>query len=197
MTQHHLLALAALALTACALEAEPERTVVDEDGMALSSCQQEPCPGAHAPPPAVCGAPQGVVCSPGEQCIDGACVPPIQPGQIPGCLGSRILCDGRCVDPSSDADHCGACGDACAAEEMCDAGACVPVCHGFTCGGRCIDIMSDPENCGDCGYSCGPEAVCLQGHCYAQDGQACESLCLGIYCCEAGESCGANGCMAN
>lgn len=49
-------------------------------------------------------------------CDAGSCV----------CPGDGLIdCDGLCIDPKSDLDHCGACGNACAAFQSCVDGACV------------------------------------------------------------------------
>jgi hypothetical protein len=39
------------------------------------------------------------------------------------------LCGGSCVSTGSDPKHCGGCGKACAASEVCESGACVAVCQ--------------------------------------------------------------------
>src|SRR4051812_15210938 len=44
------------------------------------------------------------------------------------CSANQIPCGGACADPRSDHDHCGACGVACAAGEVCDLGACKVSC---------------------------------------------------------------------
>lgn len=77
-------------------------------------------------------------------------------------------CNGRCTDPSSDALHCGTCGNPCPSNQVCDHAECA-------CGGLfpdqacvpnvCIDFMSDPNHCGSCTHSC------LGGICL---GQACQ-----------------------
>lgn len=50
-----------------------------------------------------------------------------------GCAPGLIDCGGGCIDPSTNAAHCGTCGHACGANEQCDAG----VCEGVGCGTDC------------------------------------------------------------
>lgn len=40
------------------------------------------------------------------------------------CESGRRLCDGECVDVSTDADHCGECGNSCGSGKVCEEGAC-------------------------------------------------------------------------
>jgi hypothetical protein len=109
-----------------------------------------------------CGAGDGSAgeaCPLGEVCVDGDCSP---------CPAGYFLCDDDCVDPMTDAVHCGAtgCGPdegvACAHGETCQAGACAPAANanavcpegatdvtgrgtftGTTCGGD-----SEADSCG-------------------------------------------------
>jgi hypothetical protein len=81
--------------------------------------------------PQHCGA-CGVVCTAGTACHNGLCNGDSSCG--PGHVGSycnldagltSLCCPGSgCVDTSSDANNCGACGTACAAGQVCDAGSC-------------------------------------------------------------------------
>lgn len=52
--------------------------------------------------PANCGA-CGVVCAPGEPCVDGKC----------GCAPPKVACGDSCVDLRSDDAHCGICDRSC------------------------------------------------------------------------------------
>ncbi|MCA9658066.1 MAG: hypothetical protein KC486_06965 [Myxococcales bacterium] len=52
-----------------------------------------------------------------------------------GCPEGEEVCDGACVDTSSDPDHCGGCGESCGEAESCEAG----VCEGSDVCGECID----------------------------------------------------------
>lgn len=77
------------------------------------------------------------------------------------CDEGLLECDGQCVDPLSDAAHCGGCNTTCG-EGTCDAGSCQPAeCgEGLTwCDASlsCADLMNDRENCGQCGRDCNAE----------------------------------------
>lgn len=66
-------------------------------------------------------------------------------------------------DLQTDPNHCGSCTKACAATEVCSAGACKSQCDPPTlkCGAAqsCSDLTKDPANCGQCGAACGvPDA---------------------------------------
>lgn len=89
----------------------------------------------------------------------------------PDCADGEIVCGGQCVDPATDADHCGGCDDPChqpsngtgiCADEVCEIS-----CHeGYDeCDGDCVDLDSDPDHCGDCEVSCDEEDVCSEGAC--------------------------------
>lgn len=72
----------------------------------------------------------------------------------------------------SDNLNCGACGNACAAGEVCSAGACAMACPAgeYACAGKCIDPGSDPLFCGasaDCtgGVACAGGQACSRGVC--------------------------------
>lgn len=98
------------------------------------------------------------------------------------------VCDAECVDTKSDSDHCGACGERCDDNEMCEDGVCTPVCaNGRTlCGGACVDTDSSEDHCGGCasgpgprGQRCGPGEVCREGSCESNCSGARPLLCDG------------------
>jgi hypothetical protein len=77
-----------------------------------------------------CGA-CGNQCAPSSACIDGACLSPASactPLQT-SCVAARE--DGQlvpaCVDIKTDANNCGSCGNACAADAGCIEGRCTPL----------------------------------------------------------------------
>ncbi|MEZ4293868.1 MAG: hypothetical protein R3B70_02745 [Polyangiaceae bacterium] len=94
------------------------------------------------------------------------------------CAAGLQSCGGECVNLSSDADHCGACDNACFD------GSCVEgVCPGTGCGGGltlcdgvCVSTESSTDHCGACGVVC-PDGVCVQGMCKDLAGCGC-----GLWC---------------
>lgn len=85
----------------------------------------------------------GNICPQDTTCISGYCQ----------CNDpSKILCNGICVDPKTDNNHCGGCSP-CQTTQIC-------------CNGLCIDPKTDDLNCGQCSF------VCLDSHC-------CNGTCCG------------------
>ena len=93
-----------------------------------------------------CQYERGSECLPGETCTLGGCASMFDGGpdagvDAPGfdaaidaaCAPPTLSCDGECVDPETNADHCGGCGEACdpAGAMACQA---APVCTGGECG---------------------------------------------------------------
>ena len=87
-------------------------------------------------------------------------------GRPPLCGLGEIACNGACVDPLLDHDHCGGCGVACGPTQVCAGGACADTCAAprTACGGLCVDATSDPDHCGTCGVPCA-SGICLDGSC--------------------------------
>jgi hypothetical protein len=82
----------------------------------------------------------------------GAAAQPIN-GFVPSmaaCAGK--VCNGACVDTTSDHDNCSGCGVTCGPAEICSNSLCV--CGGTMCSGVCLDTTSDNANCGGCGVPC-------------------------------------------
>ncbi len=82
-----------------------------------------------------------------------------------GCAAGQTLCNGACVNTTTDANNCGACGSACSGGRTCAAGACVCPAGTVLCGGACIAVTADVNNCGACGNRCGFEQNCVGGAC--------------------------------
>ena len=96
-------------------------------------------------------------------------------GQPVVCLPGQLACPSGCVDATTNPQHCGACGVACAPGMACEAGACRDVCGsglGF-CGGQCVSLQS-AGNCGTCGNACQGGQLCVGG--------ACSATCPGSVC---------------
>lgn len=110
----------------------------------------------------------------------------------PAC--QQTMCDGKCIDVSSDWHNCGACGHYCAGDQSCVNGACT--CAGATttaCSYGCADLMNDTDNCGACGTSCGA-GTCQQGKCSCP-GMMCSGQCVDLSadvhnCGKCGNACG-------
>lgn len=103
------------------------------------------------------------------------CAPP--PAQDVDCSDQAtrtLACDGVCVNPKTDGDNCGTCGNACAdvADNfVCSNGVCGPECATIdeqVCGDGadavCVDVQTDATNCGSCGNDCGADD-CVAGAC--------------------------------
>ncbi len=85
----------------------------------------------------------------------------------PGCDDGLLDCDGECVDAEADPLNCGVCGMECAADELCEAGACTSICEeGFElCGEECVDTQADAAHCGGCDLACEDGYMCSMGVC--------------------------------
>jgi MYXO-CTERM domain-containing protein len=86
------------------------------------------------------------------------------------CPATKQLCgtgseQPSCVDTNRSVENCGACGHACAANEVCSGGACV--CSSspnvLSCDGVCVDSLTSLEHCGACDNAC--TLVCTAGVC--------------------------------
>ena len=108
-------------------------------------------------------------------------------------------CDGTCVDPETDARHCGACNNACGDGEVCHDGSCETSCPGdqTVCDGGCFDLDLSPRHCGSCGTECDDGQVCSAGSCETSCGSGlteCDNQCLDLqtdpnHCGGCGEAC--------
>lgn len=92
------------------------------------------------------------------------------------------LCTGECRDLATDAQHCGACGRACATggtflQATCTYGTCKTECavgradcNGDPSDGCEVNANSDPNNCGGCGRVCDAIAgqACVGGQCVVE-----------------------------
>ncbi|MEW5849732.1 MAG: hypothetical protein AB2A00_13020 [Myxococcota bacterium] len=161
---------------------------VCDDGQCAEGCEagKIACRGLCVDPesdPSYCGAQddcrgdnRGDACGAGYVCNAGEC--------RLNCAQGQVACNGRCVDPFTDENFCGATGDCqganagdqCAAGEVCNgAGQCTVNCAAgyINCGGRCVNPVDDRVYCGasgDCqgpndGTTCGPGQVCENSTC--------------------------------
>ena len=99
-------------------------------------------------------------------CRDGSCA-------VLSCDAGYVDCDkaasnGCEVDTSTDTNHCGSCGNACAVGASCSAGICQCATSEVVCDAgppSCVDTMTDSKNCGACGAPCASGISCVAGVC--------------------------------
>lgn len=89
------------------------------------------------------------------------------------------VCDGVGV-PDDDHENCGACGNACRAEQQCTDGACVCPAGTTDCGHDCVDTSTSVSDCGACGNTCGVGETCTAGTCRCRTEG--ESSCPAVGC---------------
>jgi hypothetical protein len=155
----------------CSNPARADETPCSDDNSCTAGdiCQAGTCRG------------QLIICQAPEMCLAGACTV--------SCQAPRVQCGPECIDPTSDRNNCGACGNVCPAGGSCNDGVCAcPGSAPFNCGGTCRDCC---ESCGEClrcaedGNSCVPNPV--------RDSMSCggggSSCCAGT-CCAASQTCG-------
>jgi hypothetical protein len=125
--------------------------------------------------PENCGAAGQRCCEPDRTCREGACA---SNGFCTTCGAGQQLCDGRCVDPQSDNAHCGACGNACAADgsTVCARGQCIVSncppgagdCNRDAADGCETQLSTTVAHCGTCGNACqtaNGTPGCIDGAC--------------------------------
>ena len=122
---------------------------------------------------------------------------------------NMTLCDGSCVDTTTNPDHCGQCDRSCPHAGVCSGGECVFECASGEsgCGGACVSLDNDANNCGSCGRSCPWGASCQSGECVCPGGLTpCADTCINtmtdaLHCggcdqaCGAGEACVGGVCL--
>lgn len=111
-----------------------------------------------------CGTPEDPPCPTGFVCVANRCV--VDPNPQP-CATGTTRCNGQCVNTTSDAANCGACGTACPSGQACQASMCRAGCTGglTNCNGTCVNAQTDKANCGACGTACSGLEQCATGRC--------------------------------
>jgi len=129
-------------------------------------------------------------------CFLFACATGTRRGECPA---GNSVCFGSCVDLTTSTSHCGSCGTACEAGEVCSAGFCGVGCPAgqMDCGGACVDTNADPTHCGACGNACPSDQVCSAGACSSEcrlGEAACGGFCVDTssnpeHCGDCGAAC--------
>jgi hypothetical protein len=150
----------------------------DCDGNADDGCEQDITqPGHCGSCTTVCPASDPVCSGSGASysCVSGC------PASTP------TRCSGSCVDTTSSASNCGACGNVCS-EPTSGSGtgtaACVPAGCTVDCAAgltacpaapalatTCVEAQTDDDNCGGCGVACQGGEHCVTGACECTNGQ--------------------------
>jgi hypothetical protein len=161
-----------------------------------------------------CGA-CGTACVDTQTCEAGICECPVgrelcssqQLGVQDGAV-STVAGVSTCVDPLTDAQHCGACGNACTGGQICDQGSCACPTGQTLCGDTCVDTQTSTDNCGGCGNACVGGQVCDGGDCACPSGQTlCGDTCVDLqsdaaHCgacdtqCSLGQACAGGACQS-
>ena len=121
------------------------------------------------------------------------------------------ICGDICINPLTDKNNCGECGNVCGPGEKCIDGACrdltsdVQYCGETAmtcpdswacCGGHCKNMREDEENCGGCGTLCDRGETCCDGDCVDTDVDLFHCGTCNRYCsASAGESCQEGQCV--
>ncbi len=166
------------------------------------------CVGGTCQP---CGAPDQPCCA-GARCVGTnlLCNPSARCALAPCPAGSAdcdsVAANGCEAQTTTDPDHCGGCGNACAADTRCVNGSCVCPVGQSTCGGACRDLDTDNAHCGACNNACTAGRLCSNGECAtscATGTTACDGACRDLandprHCMACGRACssanGAAGC---
>jgi hypothetical protein len=84
---------------------------------------------------------------------------------VTACAEILRMCGNSCVDTSNNPSHCGACGRACPAGQICSAGKCDCPGGRTLCDGVCVQTNTDRANCGACNNACLILFKCAGGTC--------------------------------
>jgi len=100
----------------------------------------------------------GKKCDKSKDCCDGAKCKGGKNGKC-RCKSGLTDCAGdkACQDLTTATSHCGACGNACTAGDLC-------------CSGVCANLATDSANCAACGQACGETETCVAGVCTTAEG---------------------------
>lgn len=97
------------------------------------------------------------------------------------CCKGRECCNGRCVTTRWNRKHCGACGNRCARDQVCNSGTCG--CGNAACGDVCCDfeeacLEASAGTCGACPVGAGIDNPANEMACGATFGEFTECSCV-------------------
>jgi hypothetical protein len=113
------------------------------------------------------GCPSGTNCTSANVCC---------PSDLMGCPCASGTTMGCCIDPLTDNDNCGGCGNVCGADKHCFQGHC-------TCLGSAAPCPPGRDCCG--ATCCAAAETCCNGTTCCSSG----ATCCGATCCSSGETC--------
>ncbi|MBI5515446.1 MAG: hypothetical protein HY909_16825 [Deltaproteobacteria bacterium] len=140
---------------------------------------------------ATCGELGLVCCDPGATCTGGGLTCSMHMGASRCCGGATpINCSGSCVNTTTDASNCSACGIACTrpagtTANTCAGSMCTPTCAATH--GNCdsngvngceVDLRITPAHCGGCGMMCQTNVGTSANTC---GGAVCSPTCVDSY----------------
>ena len=99
--------------------------------------------------------------------LASSCATPTSTPQTGNCATGQVDCSGQCKTVATDNQNCGACGNACGANRVCQGGMCQCAAGLMNCGGQCVG--SDATHCGPSCTVCPSGQVC--------SGNACMAMC--------------------
>lgn len=97
------------------------------------------------------------------------------------CKPGTIKCGKTCVNPKTNALHCGGCGTRCGTGRACVNGTCRTGCppDQILCGALCVDPRTDDQHCGGCNNPpCAGDLTCIDGQCGCASGAKCGAQCV-------------------
>lgn len=127
------------------------------------------------------------------------------------CKNGAVKCGKACIDTQTNAQHCGGCGQPCAAGQSCANGRCQGGggCGSDRqlCGAECVNLANDEAHCGQCDRACSGDLTCINGNCACAAGTTCGADCVNTqtdsrHCggcgnaCGSGASCAGGQCVA-
>ncbi len=158
-------------------EPEPQGTVAEPEPASAGGCKSgrvlcDDLCVSRDDPRFGCGATDCKTCSlehATAACDGGACAVGTCSSGFADC--NELADDGCEVDTRTDPKHCGGCGVACEASEVCTPQGCASTCPNGTqkCGQACVDVATDAAHCGACDRVCptqaNADAVCVARTC--------------------------------